>query len=71
MRPVVIDVPRLALPSGILGTIDDMWFGWITDFGVPGPDRGTRRSVPDRRAGIEGTAAGGGLPCRTFEDHAG
>ncbi len=37
-RPVVIDVP--ALPSGILGTIDDMWFRWVSDFGLPGPDRG-------------------------------
>ena len=36
--PMVIDVP--ALPSGILGTIDDMWFRWVTDFGLPGPDRG-------------------------------
>ncbi len=23
-----------------LGVIDDMWFGWVTDFGLPGPDRG-------------------------------
>ncbi len=38
--PMVIDVPALEAPSGILGTIDDMWFRWVTDFGVPGPDRG-------------------------------
>jgi hypothetical protein len=37
--PMVIDVPPLGAPSGILGTIDDMWFGWVTDFGLPGPDR--------------------------------
>ena len=37
--PMVLDVPALAAPSGILGTIDDMWWGWVTDFGVPGPDR--------------------------------
>ena len=37
--PMVLDVPPLGAPSGILGTIDDMWFRWITDFGVPGPDR--------------------------------
>ena len=36
---MVLDVPPLAAPSGILGTIDDMWWGWVTDFGVPGPDR--------------------------------
>jgi hypothetical protein len=23
-----------------LGTIDDRWFRWIIDFGMPGPDRG-------------------------------
>jgi len=39
--PKVIDVPVLPAPSAILGTIDDMWFRWVTDFGVPGPDRGT------------------------------
>jgi hypothetical protein len=26
-------------PKG-LGTINDMWFGWIIDIGFPGPDRG-------------------------------
>lgn len=26
-------------PKG-LGTINDMWFGWIIDVGFPGPDRG-------------------------------
>jgi len=38
--PLVIDVPALPAPSAILGTVDDMWFRWVTDFGVPGPDRG-------------------------------
>ena len=38
--PMVIDVPSIEAPSGILGTIDDMWFRWVTDFGLPGPDRG-------------------------------
>ena len=37
--PVVIDVPALGAPSGILATIDDMWFRWVTDVGLPGPDR--------------------------------
>ena len=37
--PMVLDIPPLAPPSGILGTIDDMWFKWVTDFGLPGPDR--------------------------------
>jgi hypothetical protein len=37
--PMVVDVPPLGAPSGILGAADDMWFGWVTDFGLPGPDR--------------------------------
>jgi hypothetical protein len=37
--PMVLDVPALDAPSGILGTIDDMWFRWVTDIGLPGPDR--------------------------------
>ena len=38
--PVVVEIPALGAPSGILGTIDDMWFRWVTDVGLPGPDRG-------------------------------
>jgi hypothetical protein len=37
--PMILDVPALGPPSGILGTIDDMWFRWVTDVGLPGPDR--------------------------------
>jgi hypothetical protein len=33
--PLVVEVPPKAL-----GTINDMWFGWIIDVGGPGPDRG-------------------------------
>ena len=33
--PLVVEVPPKAL-----GTINDMWFGWIIDIGFPGPDRG-------------------------------
>lgn len=39
--PMVVDVPAIPAPSGFLGTVDDMWFRWITDMGLPGPDRGT------------------------------
>jgi hypothetical protein len=38
--PMVIDVPVMPAPSAILGTIDDLWFRWVTDLGLPGPDRG-------------------------------
>jgi len=33
--PMVVEVPPMSL-----GTFDDMWFRWIIDAGVPGPDRG-------------------------------
>jgi hypothetical protein len=33
--PMVFEVP-----PKVLGTLDDMWFRWVTDFGLPGPDRG-------------------------------
>jgi len=33
--PVVVETPPMAL-----GVFDDMWWGWIIDFGLPGPDRG-------------------------------
>ena len=33
--PIVVETPPLAL-----GVVDDMWFHWVTDFGLPGPDRG-------------------------------
>jgi hypothetical protein len=38
--PVVLELPGLGPPTGILGVVDDMWFGWVTDTGLPGPDRG-------------------------------
>lgn len=38
--PMVLEVPQLSAPSAILGTVNDMWFQWVTDFGAPGPDRG-------------------------------
>jgi len=33
--PMVVEQP----PKGV-GTINDMWFGWVIDIGFPGPDRG-------------------------------
>ncbi|ABY28688.1 DUF1254 domain-containing protein [Methylorubrum extorquens] len=33
--PMVFEVP-----PKVLGALDDMWFRWVTDFGLPGPDRG-------------------------------
>jgi len=36
--PMVVETPPMAL-----GVFDDMWFQWIVDFGLPGPDRGAGR----------------------------
>jgi len=33
--PIVLETP-----SDTLGMLDDMWFRWISDFGLPGADRG-------------------------------
>ena len=33
--PIVFETPPNAL-----GVLDDMWWRWVTDFGLPGPDRG-------------------------------
>ncbi|WP_328412113.1 DUF1254 domain-containing protein [Nocardia sp. NBC_00403] len=33
--PMVVETPPASL-----GIFDDMWFQWIIDFGLPGPDRG-------------------------------
>ena len=33
--PLVVETP-----ADSLGVFDDMWFGWISDFGLPGADRG-------------------------------
>ena len=33
--PIVIETP-----PGALGIFDDMWWKWISDFGLAGPDRG-------------------------------
>ncbi|MEO8346841.1 MAG: DUF1254 domain-containing protein, partial [Betaproteobacteria bacterium] len=33
--PIVVEVP-----PGVLGTVQDAWFRWIIDMGIPGPDRG-------------------------------
>ena len=30
----------LESPPGVLGTVQDYWFRWVIDLGLPGPDRG-------------------------------
>jgi hypothetical protein len=48
--PMVLETPPEAL-----GTIDDYWWRWVTDFGAPGPDRGLGGKyllVPPGYAGV-------------------
>jgi len=39
--PMVLEVPTKAL-----GALDDMWFRWVTDIGLPGPDGGKYLILP-------------------------
>ncbi len=53
--PMVIETPPMTL-----STIDDMWFNWITDAGVPGPDRGEGGKYLIVPPGYEGPLPEGG-----------
>jgi hypothetical protein len=48
-------------PPDSLGTIDDMWFRWVTDFGVPGPDRGAGGRYVLVPPGYDGPLPEGGV----------
>ena len=54
--PMVVETPPMAL-----GTIDDMWFHWIIDFGLPGPDRGAGGKFVLVPPGYDGPLPEGGL----------
>ncbi len=54
----------LESPSDSLGIVDDMWFGWITDFGLPGADRGQGGSYLLLPPGYDGPVPEGGLYVR-------
>ena len=54
--PMVIETPPKAL-----GTLDDMWWGWVTDFGAPGPDRGVGGKYPILPPGYDGPVPEGGF----------
>ncbi|HEY9261461.1 DUF1254 domain-containing protein [Chitinophaga sp.] len=53
--PVVVETP-----PNTLGVIDDMWWRWITDFGLPGPDRGQGGKFLIIPPGYEGQLPEGG-----------
>jgi hypothetical protein len=52
--PLVVETPPLAL-----GVMDDAWFRWVTDFGLPGPDRGEGGKYLLVPPGYKGPAARG------------
>ena len=51
--PLVVETPPMSL-----GVIDDIWFRWVTDFGLPGPDRGEGGQVPAGAARLQRRTAG-------------
>ena len=54
--PMIVETPPMAL-----GTFDDMWFQWIIDFGLPGPDRGAGGKFLLVPPGYDGTLPEGGV----------
>lgn len=54
--PVVVQTPPL-----MLGIIDDMWWGWVSDFGLPGPDRGAGGTFLLLPPGYDGPLPEGGM----------
>ncbi len=53
--PMVFEVP-----PKLLGTLDDMWFRWVTDVGLPGPDRGEGGKYLILPPGYDGPVPEGG-----------
>jgi hypothetical protein len=54
--PMVLETPPKAL-----GTLDDMWWRWVIDFGVPGPDRGEGGKYLILPPGYDGPLPEGGF----------
>ena len=54
--PMVLETPPKAL-----GTIDDAWWRWVTDFGAPGPDRGEGGKYLILPPGYDGPVPEGGF----------
>ena len=57
--PMVVETPPKAL-----ALFDDMWFQWIVDFGLPGPDRGEGGRYLLVPPGYEGSLPDSGLHVR-------
>jgi len=61
--PLVLEVP-----PQVLGTVQDAWFRWVIDVGLPGPDRGEGGKYLIVPPGYDGTLPEGGFNiahCRT------
>jgi hypothetical protein len=54
--PMVVETPPKAL-----GTIDDFWWRWIIDYGLPGPDRGEGGKYLILPPGYDGPLPEGGF----------
>jgi len=57
--PLVVETP-----SDVLGLFDDIWFRWISDFGLPGADRGQGGTYLLVGPGYEGPLPEGGCYVR-------
>jgi hypothetical protein len=57
--PVVLETP-----ADTLGLLDDMWFRWISDFGLPGADRGQGGTYLVIPPGYDGPLPEGGCYVR-------
>ena len=62
--PLVVETP-----SDTLGLFDDMWFGWISDFGLPGADRGQGGTYLLVGPGYDGPLPEGGCYVRHSRTH--
>lgn len=63
--PMVVETP-----PGALGIFDDMWWKWISDFGLPGADRGEGGKYLLLPPGYKGTVPEGGFyvrQCNTWQ----
>ena len=62
--PVVLETP-----PGFLGAVQDHWFGWVIDIGLPGPDRGEGGKYLIVPPGYEGPLPAGGFFVAHSPDH--
>jgi hypothetical protein len=59
----------LETPPDALGLIDDMWFRWVSDFGLPGADRGQGGTYLLVGPGYDGPLPEGGYYVRHSRTH--